>query len=192
MFRHAAGGAQELFGIKPDMATYAKAMGGGFPISAIAGKKEIMQHAIPGEVLHGGTYNGNPLCLAAANATLAELTANDCAAFKHMKRIGEKLLKGHQAAIENAGIDALVQGKGPVLQLYFTKLHKIRNYRDYCQADPELYRIYQKEMAKRGIWFGPEVHFFTSAVHSDEDADTTIAAVQGSLKAMKDMDRSIP
>jgi glutamate-1-semialdehyde 2,1-aminomutase len=184
-FRHAAGGAQELFGITPDMATYAKAMGGGLPISAIAGKEYVMETASPGKVLHGGTYNGNPLCLAAADATITELTANDCAAFKHMKRIGEKLLRGHQEAIQRTRADALVQGKGPVLQLYFTGLKKVRNYRDYCECDPELYRRYQKEMAKRGVWFGPEVHFFISAVHSDDDANKTSKAVEESLGAMK-------
>jgi glutamate-1-semialdehyde 2,1-aminomutase len=184
-FRLALGGAQELFNIRPDLATYAKAMGGGFPISAIAGKKEIMQHFAPGEVLHGGTYNGNPLCLAASNATIDVLSAKGGAAYKRMHRIGNKILKGHQDAISETKIDALAQGGGPVLQLYFTKLKKIRNYRDYCRADPGLYRKYQKQMAKRGVWFGPEVHFFISAVHTDEDADRTIEAVGESLAALK-------
>jgi glutamate-1-semialdehyde 2,1-aminomutase len=184
-FRIALGGAQEFFDITPDMATYAKAMGGGFPISAIAGKREIMEHVRPGEILHGGTYNGNPLVLAASNATLDVLSENNGAVYNQMRKVGETLIKGHRDAIEDTHTDAIVQGYGPVLQMYFTKLKAIRNYRDYCQADPLLYARYQKEMAKRGVWFGPEVHFFVSAVHTMEDAQKTISAVEGSLNAMK-------
>jgi glutamate-1-semialdehyde 2,1-aminomutase len=184
-FRVALGGAQELFDITPDMATYAKAMGGGFPISAIAGKREIMEHVRPGEILHGGTYNGNPLMLAASNATIDVLSENNGAVYDHMRKVGETLIKGHRDAINDTHSKALVQGYGPVLQLYFTDLKKISNYRDYCAADPVLYARYQKEMAKRGVWFGPEVHFFVSAVHSMDDAQKTITAVEGSLKAMK-------
>ena len=69
--------------------------------------------------------------------------------------------------------------------MYFTSLKKIRNYRDYCQCNPSLYKRYQKEMAKRGVWFGPEVHFFVSGVHGLEDATKTNEAVEESLKAMK-------
>lgn len=184
-FRLALGGAQEVFKIRPDLATYAKAMGGGFPISAIAGKKEIMEHMKPGEVLHGGTYNGNPMSLAASNATIDVLSVKGGAVYKKMHRIGNEILKGHQDAIAETRTEAIAQGGGPVLQLYFTNLKKIRNYRDYCKTDPEKYRHYQKEMAKRGVWFGPEVHFFISAVHSDEDANRTIEAVGDSLNAMK-------
>src|SRR5579884_4081613 len=185
-FRVALGGAQDLFGITPDMATYAKAMGGGFPISAIAGKREIMEHVRPGEILHGGTYNGNPLVLAASNATIDVLSENNGAVYNQMQKIGETLIRGHQDAINDTHSDALVQGYGPVLQMYFNKLKEIRNYRDYCQTDPALYARYQKEMAKRGIWFGPEVHFFVSAVHTMEDAEKTISAVESSLKSMKE------
>ncbi len=184
-FRVALGGAQELYGITPDLATYAKAIGGGFPISAIAGKKKIMEQASPGKILHGGTYNGNPLCLAASNATLDLLSARNGEVYAHLKKIGDILLKGHKDAIEDTHSEALVQGQGGVLQMYFTKLNEIRNYRDYCQCDPLLYKRYQKEMAKRGVWFGPEVHFFVSGVHSLEDATKTNEAVEGSLRAMK-------
>lgn len=184
-FRLALGGAQELFDLDPDLATFAKAMGGGFPISAIAGKEKIMKHARPGEVLHGGTYNGNPMCLAASNATLDVLSKENGAVYSRIYKIGESLLKGHQDAIRDTHTDAIVQGGGPVLQLYFTKLDRISNYRDYCSSDSAMYARYQKEMAKRGVWFGPEVHFFVSAVHTTEDAEKTIRAVEESLKALK-------
>src|SRR5579862_907939 len=184
-FRLGLGGAQERFDVEPDLSTFAKAMGGGFPISAIAGKERIMKHARPGEVLHGGTYNGNPMCLAASNATIDVLSENGGSVYQNMYKIGEILLKGHQDAIRDTHTDAIVQGGGPVLQLYFTKIDRIRNYRDYCTCDSEKYARYQKEMAKRGVWFGPEVHFFISAVHSVEDAEKTVAAVEASLRAMK-------
>jgi glutamate-1-semialdehyde 2,1-aminomutase len=111
-FRLGLGGAQERFNLDPDLASYTKAIGRGFPISAIAGKERIMKYATPGEVLHGGTYNVNPMCLAASNATLDVLSENNGAVYSKIYKIGEQLLKGHEDAIRDTHTDAIVQGVG--------------------------------------------------------------------------------
>lgn len=111
-FRLAPGGAQQYFDIKSDIATFGKALGAGFPISAIAGTRKIMEYAVPGKVLHAGTYNSNPVCLAAAYASLSELSSNNGAAYNHLNKIGKMLYDGLVQAVERAGCRAIVQGIG--------------------------------------------------------------------------------
>ena len=186
-FRLAPGGAQEYFGLKPGLATFAKALGAGFPISAITGEKEIMEQVVPGKIMHAGTYNANPLCVVAAYTALTELTKNDGAAYRHMHKVGRMLQNGLQSAVEKTRTEGIVQGVGAGgCQLYFTKMKKIRNYRDFFRTDSEKYLRFHKELLKRGIYFHPQQyeHLFVCTEHTTEDVRKAISAAEQALKAI--------
>ena len=105
-FRLALGGAQEYFGVKADLATFSKAIGAGLPIAAITGKKDIMEMVKPGAITHMGTYNENPLCVAAAEASISQLEAGG---IEHIAKLGKRFLEGIQKEIEKTKVEAIVQ-----------------------------------------------------------------------------------
>ena len=183
-FRLAPGGAQELYGIKPDLATYAKALAAGFPISAVAGRREIMENAQPGRTSFSGTYHANPICIAAANATLDELMADNFASYDHLKKLGGMLQDGLEDTVRDAHAEAIVQGVGAGgLQIYFTRLKKIRNYREFPSCDFRKYLTFHKELMKRGVYTHPgqNEHWFVSTAHSEDDISKTLDAVRQAL-----------
>ncbi len=186
-FRLAPGGAQQHFGVKPDLSTFAKALGGGFPISAITGRKDIFDQVGPGRIMHAGTFNGNPVSCAAAYATLTELTSNDGANYHRMNKIGLKLQDGLTQVVAASGVQAIVQGMAHLgVQVLFTPLKKIRNYREFLTCNGTKYNAYHREMLKRGVLFHPSQyqHLFVSTAHTEEDINKTLKAAQESLKAI--------
>jgi glutamate-1-semialdehyde 2,1-aminomutase len=186
-FRLAAGGAQEFYGIKPDLATYAKALAAGFPISAVAGRRDIMEYAKPGHVSFSGTYHANSLCIAAANATLDQLTADNFASYRHLRKIGSLLQDGLEKIVQDMHTETIIQGVGAGgLQIYFTKLKRIRNYREFASCDFKKYMAFHKELLKRGVYTHPgqNEHWFVSTAHSEDDISKTLNAVRESLTAI--------
>jgi len=183
-FRLALGGAQEHFGIKADLVAYAKALSGGFPVGAIAGKREIMSMFVPGKVVHFGTMNANPVCLAAIETSLEMLSEKNGAALRDLNKRGDRLISGIKEAIKTTKAEAIVQGiHGAGSQIYFTPLEKITNYRDSLSCDRGKYKLFQKELLKRGIYVHPaqHEHWFLSTVHTDEDIEKAISAVNEAL-----------
>lgn len=186
-FRLALGGAQEYYNIKADIATYAKALSGGFPIGAIAGKKEIMSLFVPGKVVHFGTMNANPACLAATETSLEMLSEKNGAAIKEVNRRGDMLIDGISDVIDETKAEAIVQGiHGSGLQIYFTPLKQISNYRDAQTCKKMRYALFHKELLKRGIYVHPSQmeHWFLSTAHSDEDIEKAIIAIKESIMAL--------
>lgn len=186
-FRLAPGGAQEFYKIKPDLATYAKALAAGFPISAVAGRRDIMENATPGLVSFSGTYHANSVCITAAQATLEELSANNYSAYSHLNKVGRLLQDGLEKAVQEAGSQAIVQGVGPGgLQIYFTKLKRIRDYREFATCDPAKYTAFHKELIRRGVYVHPgqNEHWFVSTAHTEDDVNETLVAVREALKAV--------
>jgi glutamate-1-semialdehyde 2,1-aminomutase len=187
-FRLAPGGAQEYYDIEVDISTYSKALGGGYPISAVAGKREIFDYVAPGKIYQAGTYNANPLCLAAANATLKELAADDYAAFKHLTKAGNALIEGLREAVDKSGAQAIVQGIGGAgCQLYMTKEKKIKEYRDSFSCDPGKYREFHRHLLAKGVFLHPSQteHIFVSSVHTDDDIGKVQKAAEFALKRAK-------
>ncbi|MEM4417629.1 MAG: aspartate aminotransferase family protein, partial [Nitrososphaerota archaeon] len=133
-FRIAPGGAQEYFGVKPHLATFGKALGGGVPIAAITGDAEILDNVAPGRIGFGGTYNAHPLALAGAAANLDLLMRNEYEAFRKLYEVGERLIEGLREAIEDSRIPAVVQGLGPLFQVFFTELPEITNCRQTVEG----------------------------------------------------------
>jgi glutamate-1-semialdehyde 2,1-aminomutase len=186
-FRVARGGAQELYGVVPDLACFAKALGGGAPVAAVAGKREFMSMIGPGRIGFGGTYNANPLSLAASKATLQTLMENDGEAFRLMAANGAKLKEGLSSKIREAGYQAVVNNVGPLLSIYFTKLRKVSTYRQSAQSDQEKYKRFREEMVKRGVYMHPDglERISLSAVHTEREIEETLTAAEESLKALR-------
>ncbi len=186
-FRLAPGGAQQHFGVKPDLSSFAKALGGGFPISAITGREDIFDQVGPGAIMHAGTFNGNPVSCAAALATLTELTSRNGENYRHMNKIGMKLQDGLTEIVASSGVEAIVQGMAHLgEQILFTSLKKIRNYREFLTCDGAKYNAYHREMLKRGILFHPlqYQHLFVSTAHTEDDINKTLQAARESLRTI--------
>jgi glutamate-1-semialdehyde 2,1-aminomutase len=184
-FRLARGGAQEYFGIKADLGTYAKALGGGFPISAIAGRKDIMESLVPGKVFHAGTYNANPLCVAASVACLKEL--NRPGTYSRLRKVGAMLQEGLESAITETHTQGIVQGVGPGgCQLYFTRLKRVLNLLDFLSCYSEKYLRMHRKLLKEGVYFHPQQyeHLFVSTQHQPEDVEECVRAVRKVLREL--------
>ena len=148
-FRVGFGGAQARLGITPDLATFAKAMGSGFPIAALAGRRDLML-LTAGNVLHGGTYNANVSSVAAANATLAVLAQDDGAVYGRIERLGERLMGGLRAHANRLGADLWVQGMGTVFNTTFG-VGPFRDYRAYAVTDLPRQRRFLIALQDRGV-----------------------------------------
>jgi glutamate-1-semialdehyde 2,1-aminomutase len=183
-FRMSPGGAQELFGLEPDLSTFAKAMANGAPIGAFTGSREIMSVLEGGRVRHAGTYNASPLCLAAAKATLEELSRDDGAVYQHIDALGSRLRSELQNVFDRSGIPAVVQGRGSMMQVYFTDLPGVRTYREALHADEERFTFFAHGMLNRGVFVHPDhfEHWFLSAAHSEQEIDRILEAAEGSLR----------
>ena len=175
-FRLALGGGQAHFGVTPDVATFAKAVGGGLPLSAMAGKAWIMDHIANGTVVHAGTLNGNPLALAAAKATLETLAAGEGAVYRHLWSLGEKLREGLRHLLTEKGYRVATNGAGPVFQMSF-QAEAPRTYRETLLADAKLYSDFAVAMLDEGVLVLPDGRWYISAAHTEEQIERTLATV---------------
>src|SRR5579862_832714 len=183
-FRISLGGAQQHYGISPDLTVMAKGFGGGFPVAAVGGKKEIMQLVADGLVSMAGTYSGNGIAVSAANATLDFLAQPGI--YDGLLARSERLMLGIRDRMKAAGLQTRVIGIGPVFQLWFTDSH-IRNYRDAVHhARKDLFRIWWEEMMQQGVLFHPDAfeNLFVSFAHTEEDVELTLKAVDRALLGM--------
>jgi len=184
-FRLARGGAQELYGLEPDLSTFGKIIGGGMPVGAYAGKKEIMDYVAPiGPVYQAGTLSGNPMAMQAGLATLKELKNKKI--YDQLEAKAEKLEKGFKNNIKDLNFPAYFNRVGSMFTLFFTE-KKVKNYQDVKNCNLELFAAYFKEMIEAGIYLPPsqfEANFISSAL-SEENLDKTIAANYQALKKLK-------
>jgi len=174
-FRLHLRGAQHHYGVMPDLATYAKAVGGGAPLSVLAGKDEFVRLIADGRVLHGGTLNGNPLSLAAARAVLKILSRDDSAVYGELWRRGERLRFGLEEILRAAGFEVVTNGAGPVFQVSFMS-RPARNYRETLDADKQLYSDFALALLDEGVLALPDGRWYMSTAHTDEQIAATLAA----------------
>ena len=180
-FRYAPGGCQQHYGLKPDLSTFGKALGAGFPVGAVAGPREILDRMRWGSnmVLHYGTFNGHRLTMSVIAANLDLLAANDAAAYKQIYEVGDSAIAGLRDVFRKIKIDAIVQGFGPMFQIYLTNRDAIHDYRDYCQyADTTKYSRFIHGLLDRGIYMTPSngLHWIISTAHTMQDVETLLAA----------------
>jgi len=184
-FRLALGGAQAHYGIRPDLTVFAKGLGGGFPVAALGGRKEVMALVADGTVSMAGTYSANGIAVAAANAALDELA--EPGKFERLYRIGDDLRHGLSEILATEGLHAEVVGVGPVLQVWFTD-HPIHSYRDAARhARHDLFRLWWEGMLDRGVLFHPGAfeNLFVSFAHGEAEIDETLAAARETARAMR-------
>jgi glutamate-1-semialdehyde 2,1-aminomutase len=181
-FRYAPGGCQQYYGLQPDLSTFGKALGAGFPIGAVAGPRAIldrMRWGSDGMVLHYGTFNGHRLTMCVIAANLDLLTANDAAIYKQIYAVGDAAIAGLRDVFRRRRIDAIVQGFGPMFQIYFTGRDAVHDCRDYCQyADTAKYSRFVHGLLDRGIYMTPSngLHWIISTAHTMRDVEALIAA----------------
>jgi glutamate-1-semialdehyde 2,1-aminomutase len=180
-FRLAPGGAQEYFGVTPDLAVFGKAIAGGLPLACLAGRADVMDAISRGEVGHAGTFNSNPLAIAAAAATLHELTKDDGAAYARLAATGKRLMDGLRAAARVAGVGMLVDGPGHIFQTYLTDQAEVADYRDFAATDLAGMTRLHGALLDRGVSIVGRGLWFLSAAHDDVDVDTTLAVVADAL-----------
>jgi glutamate-1-semialdehyde 2,1-aminomutase len=188
-FRLALGGAGEFFGIKPDLATFAKALGNGFPVGAMAGKKEIMQHLAPsGKVYQASTFAGNPVSVSAAIATLETLVEAKDAVYPQAARTCDSLVEGIKEELEDVGggVDCTINSIGSMYQLFFTA-EKVRDEASARRADATTFRKMFDELLKRNVFIPPSQFetCFVSYAHDEEDVDKTVEAYGDAFKKIK-------
>ena len=186
-FRLSYGGAQEYFDVIPDLASYGKIIGGGFPLAAVVGKKEIMEHydaILQGDnyIPQTGTLNGNPIAAVAGLATLKQL--KDPAAYNKLHETGIILKKALTESMQQYEIDAQITGDNTVFDIVFTN-SEIRNYRDLKKGNVDLLNKFNKLMLNEGI-LKPGNKLYMSLALSDEDIEKTINAFSYSASKLRD------
>jgi glutamate-1-semialdehyde 2,1-aminomutase len=175
-FRIHTGGAQAHYGVTPDIATFGKAVAGGVPLSVVAGRLEIMEQLFAG-VSFGGTFNGNPISLAGARATLEELSRGDGAAVRHANAMGSKLMAGIRRIAAERGLALLVSGFGAAFSVHFTARTELREYRDVLDDDTGALQKFLLALLAEGIHLLPDGRFYTSAVHGEAEIESTLEAI---------------
>ena len=183
-FRVSLGGAQERFGITPDLSCFGKIIGGGLPVGAFGGRAEVMDVLAPdGPVYQAGTLSGNPLAMAAGLAALEEL--KNGAVHEQLEAKGARLEAGLNAAAEKAGIPVITQRAGSMSCLFFSE-QPVHNLADAMQADRERFKKYFHGMLAEGVYLAPSAFeaAFLSAAHTDADIDATIAAAEKVMAAL--------
>lgn len=196
-FRIAWGGAQERYSITPDLACYGKILGGGFPLSAVVGRKEILALAdqkrkgspsstqvTTGHSTYcflGGTFTGNPIACAAGLETLDILSTPGV--YKRLRTLGNRLRKGIQKVGTKLGIPLQVLGDGPLLQTFFVDpLTPLRNHKDLLNTDRKRALDFSHELIRRGIYCTPGGKMYLSLAHTDADIERTLEIVREALE----------
>lgn len=184
-FRLAKGGAQEILGITPDLTTFGKIIGGGLPVGAYGGKKEIMEMVSPsGPVYQAGTLSGNPLAMSAGLAALNHIK-NNPDIYSLLEEKGKYLEDGIKDGIKSINKNYQLNRVGSMMTLFFTE-EPVIDYNTAVKSDTKLFAKYFHEMLNRGIYFPPAQFeaMFISTAHSIEDLDKTIEANLEALKSL--------
>ena len=176
-FRVAKGGAQELYGVRPDLTTLGKIVGGGMPVGAFGGRREIMEHIAPlGPVYQAGTLSGNPVAMAAGLATLSGLETPGFHA--KLGRATDRLVAGLAEAAARAGIPLATNHVCGMFGFFFTSAGRVNSYAEATACDVERFKRFFHGMLAEGVYLAPSAFEagFISAAHTDADIDATIAA----------------
>jgi glutamate-1-semialdehyde 2,1-aminomutase len=181
-FRLGLGGAVDEFGVTPDIATYAKAMGNGFPVAAIALAEKMVEGWALGGIAQAGTYSGNAVAAAAVKATIERL--QDGTAYRQIEKVGSAIMSGISSVVAERGIDAVVVGHPSMFSLFMGDGVPIE-FRDYARHDARIYNNMIMAMIGRGVAPCPDARepWFTCAAHTDEDVATTLEVFEESLDA---------
>ena len=184
-FRLGLQGAQGYYGITPDLTTLGKVIGGGMPVGAFGGKREIMEHIAPlGPVYQAGTLSGNPVAMAAGLAAMQAIQAPGF--YQPMFEKTTRLAEGFQAAADAAGVPFTTNHVGTMVGGFFTEVEQVVNYQQVMNCDNDRFNQFFHGMLTEGVYLAPASYEtgFMSAAHSDEDIEQTIAAAQRVMQTL--------
>ncbi|MEZ8093200.1 glutamate-1-semialdehyde 2,1-aminomutase [Photobacterium swingsii] len=176
-FRVSHGGAQGYYNIKPDLTTLGKVIGGGMPVGAFGGRKEVMQYVAPtGPVYQAGTLSGNPVAMAAGHACLTVLTEEGNE--RRLSTTTKHLAEGFKALAEKHGIPLATNQVGAMFGFFFTTQESVTCYEDVTKCDVERFKRFFNLMLKNGVYLAPSAYeaCFTSLAHGDKEIEATLAA----------------
>jgi glutamate-1-semialdehyde 2,1-aminomutase len=183
-FRVAYGGAQSLLGIQPDLTTLGKIVGGGMPVAAYGGRRDILQHVLPvGKVFQAGTLSGNPIATAAGAATLRAL--RDDPPYEQLERTSARLAAGFEQAAQSAGIPYRLTRVGSMMTLFFNQVDVV-DWDTASQSDTARFAKYFWGLLDRGVYMPCSQYeaLFVSAAHTEADVDATVAAASEVLTGL--------
>jgi glutamate-1-semialdehyde 2,1-aminomutase len=183
-FRLGLGGAQERYGVEPDLAVFGKALAGGLPLSAVAGRREVMELVATGEVSHLGTLNGNTACAAAALATLEELARDGGGAYVAMNQLGEALAEGLREAAASVGVPLVVNSAGEVFFTLLTEEDEVWSVSSFERRDQARGARFAELLLGEGVYIRPNGLWYVSTAHTEADVEYTLAAVRRALAAL--------
>lgn len=183
-FRLALGGAQEVLGITPDLVTLGKAVAGGLPLSAVGGRKELMSLIADNRVNHMGTMNGNPLCTAAAIASIRYLAEEDGRAYAEMDRLATCLVEQMNALAKQYSLPLLINRQGPVFHTMFTQESEVTRFQQFQQRDADRFSRFAEQLLLSGIAVRPSGLWYVSAAHTQADIDHTLSVVHHVFKSI--------
>lgn len=190
-FRASLGGAQAAYGVTPDLTCLGKIIGGGLPVAAYGGRRDIMSFISPaGPVYQAGTLSGNPLAMTAGLATLQILTAEPTAGepdySRHLTLQTKKLVLGWEQQAKKADVPVQVHQAGSMFGLFFNA-HHVRDYATSAASDQEAFKVWFRAMLEQGIYLAPSQFetIFLSGAHTDDDIETTLAASEKAFAAVK-------
>jgi glutamate-1-semialdehyde 2,1-aminomutase len=177
-FRLARGGAQERFGVTPDLTTLGKVIGGGLPVGAYGGRREIMEQIAPsGPVYQAGTLSGNPLAMAAGLATLRAV--DELGFYERLEELGQRWQRGMREAASAGDVPFTINQVGSMVSIFFTA-GPVTDFASAAESDPEAFKDFFWHMISRGIYLAPSQYEagFISTAHLGEDLETTFEAAR--------------
>lgn len=181
-FRLAPGGAQATLGVTPDLTVLGKAIGAGFPLAIVAGRASVMSVAAEGPLQLVGTYNGNAVGVAAANAFLGEIRDRGPGLYEQLDELGTRLARSLTEVAAAARCPLHINQIGSILQLLWAPKLPVRTYDDVAEADPHPVEALAEQLLMRGIYSRPRGLWYVSAAHTDDDLDLTIQAAGPALE----------
>ncbi|NOZ78751.1 MAG: glutamate-1-semialdehyde 2,1-aminomutase [Acidobacteria bacterium] len=183
-FRVGPRGAAGIYGITPDLATYGKIIGGGMPVGAYGGRRELMEQLAPlGPVYQAGTLSGNPVAMAAGIATLRALLADDSAAYARLEELGDRLQRGIEGVFESRGLGWRVARAGSILWLSLQDGEPPRRFEAIEPGNAAIYARLHRALLERGVYLAPSAYevMFVSTAHDETVIDETIAAFSDAM-----------
>ncbi|GAB6261450.1 glutamate-1-semialdehyde 2,1-aminomutase [Photobacterium sp. R1] len=178
-FRVAQGGAQAYYDVKPDLTTLGKIIGGGMPVGAFGGRRDVMQYIAPtGPVYQAGTLSGNPVAMAAGYACLSVLTQEGNE--KRLAQTTQHLAEGFQALADKYGIPLVTNQVGAMFGFFFTDQENVHNYQDVARCDVERFKRFFNLMLEKGVYLAPSAFeaCFTSLAHGEKEIHATLEAAE--------------
>ncbi len=179
-FRIALGGAREYFGVEPDLSVYAKALAGGFTLSAVGGRAAAFSTLDDGRTIHAGTYNGSPINLAAAIATINELSRPGV--YDQMHRCGISIREAIEREATTNGLPLVTVGLGSVFSVHFGLAEAPRTYRDVLAVDAPRYERFRLALLNEGIYLLPDARWYIGAMHGETELEFTLQAIHRAMR----------